>query len=664
MIYAILSNSYHQRQRRKKKKKIGFFFCRCSNMITEVVDEERILEVVSSMPGVVFAKPHNLLCSTAGREYIVKELENSDVDAVVVAACSPKAHEKTFMAALEKAGVNPYMLQMANIREQCAWITDDPAEATDKAEAYVRAAISRVALHEELEKREISVNPDILIVGAGVAGIEAAQTFSRAGRKVYLVERDPCIGGLVARFEEVYPSMECAPCMVAAMLQDVLQDDNIEVMTHSEISSVKGFLGNFEIEITRKARSVDEDACLGCNECIEVCPESTINEFDEGLSERKAIYVPYAGALPNVPVIDREICLRHNGEDCSLCEESCPMGAIRYEQGDRVRSVEVGGIVLATGGTLFDPARIEKLHFDEIHEVYTSMQLERIIAGNGPTDGKIVRRDGSEPKSVALLHCVGSRKPELADYCSGICCLYNLKFARNLKERLPEAEVLNFYTDLCLPGKESQKFADETLENTTLIEIQGDVELEESDSGVKIKYTTSDGSAKSRAVDMVVLAPAIVPAEGTAELAEMFDVDLDDRGFFAEDHRLINPFSSSVEGIQLAGMAQGPKGVEASIAQAAGASGRLLSALVPGRLLATESRTTIILEEVCGGCKSCVALCPYSAIDYDPEEEISRVNEVLCKGCGTCVSACPSGAARAKHFTKEQIFAEIEEVIR
>ncbi len=643
-------------------KKTGVFFCRCGGIITDKVNEEAVLAEAKKIGDNVVTLSHNLLCSAEGKAWLAEQIKKNRIDNVVVAACSPKQHEKTFMEVLENTGLNPHMLQMANIREQCVWMTTEPEEATKKAIAYVRAATRRVQKHEPLEKRELTVNPDILIVGAGMAGIEAAQTSSRAGRKVYLVEKEPCIGGLVARFEEVYPSMECAPCMVATTLQEIIQDNNIDLFTYSEVKDVKGYLGNFEITILKKAKSVDETACLGCGECYPVCPVSTSNKYDDGLSERKAIYVPFNGALPNIPVIDRSICLRFNGQDCNKCEEACPLDAIDFSQEDKEVTVNVGGIILSTGAELYDPSLVKGLNYGKIPDIYTSMHFERMISGNGPTGGEIVLKNGQKPRSVALIHCVGSRKPEYNDYCSGICCMYNLKFARSIKEREPQTKIYNFYTDLCLPGKESQKFADESLLNTMLVHFNGDVEATETPEGIKLSYMTKDGGNQELTVDMVVLAPAIVPPQGTKEVGDLFGIELDERGFFKEDHNLMNPFSSSVEGIQLAGMIQGPKGVEESVAQAAASSGRLLSRLVPGRVLEVESKTTTIDEDSCGGCKICIGLCPYSAISFDIEKMISTVNEILCKGCGTCAAACPSGAAKAKHFTRDQIRAEIKEV--
>jgi len=638
-------------------KRIGVFFCRCSNLISDRLDEERVLAKARQIDGVVHVASHNLLCSPEGKKFLAEEIKEHSLDAVVVAACSPKLHEKTFMTILEETGVNPFMLQMANIREQCVWITPDKAEATEKATAYILAAINRVGRHESLETKAIECNPDILVVGSGVAGIEAAKNFSMAGRKVYLVEKEPCIGGVVARIEEVYPSMECAPCMIAPMQQEILQDPNVEVLTYSEIEEVKGFLGNFNVKILKKPKSIDEINCLGCGECYPVCPVEVKNKFDGGLANRHAIYVPYAGALPNIPVIDRDICLRFDGQDCSKCADACPMAAVVFSQESETIEVNVGGIVIATGGETYDISKVEELNFGKIPGIYNTIQMERLIASNGPTEGEIVMENGDAPKKIAIIHCAGSRNAKHLPYCSGICCLNNMKLVRNIKHAIPDAELHLYYRDFCLPGKAGQAFADETLKKAIAHRYCGKIKTSDSDG--KIAIHANDTSDK---FDMVVLTPGIVPSADGKKIAELFDLELDDYGFFKEDHNLLNISSSSMEGIQIAGAAQAPKGIDEAIAQAAGTAGKLLAKLVPGRLLEIETKVTVIDEELCGGCKMCISLCPYSAIDFDLEEKISRVNEVLCKGCGTCAAACPSGAAVAKHFTKEQVYAEIEEV--
>lgn len=642
----------------------GVFFCRCSGIISDRIDESRVLESARSLPDVVAVDSHNLACSPDGKNWLEQKIKEHDLDSVVVVACSPKLHEKTFMDVLEKAGLNPFMVQMANVREQVAWITPDRERATEKAIAYTRAAIRRVQLHEPLETKQISCNTDVLVIGGGVAGLETAQNLSRAGRKIFIVEKEPYIGGRVARFEEVFPSMECAPCMIAAKLQEVLQDPNITVMTNSEVVEVKGFLGNFEVKIMKKASSIDPISCLGCGECYPVCTVEVDNKFDENLGKRKAIYVPFPGALPNVPVIDRDICLHYNGGDCRACADACPLMAVDFDQQDETIDLFVGGIVVAIGGELIDAREIKELGFGDIPDVLTSMQFERLNASNGPTGGQIIKKNGEQPKSIALVHCVGSRTDEHKNYCSSICCLYTMKFIHHLKHKIPGIKIVDYYRDLCFPGKRSQIFADNELKGVEAIRFSGKISLSRDGDSIKITVKPKRGRSSEKSFDMVILAPAMVPPRDANKIAELLDINLDEHGFFAEDHPKMNIYTSSVDGIGIAGTAQSPKSVEDAMMQGTAVAGRLLSQLVPGRMLEVETKTAYIDEELCSGCKMCIAMCPYSAISYNIEKKISEVNEVLCKGCGTCVATCPSGSAKARHFTREQISAELEEVIR
>jgi heterodisulfide reductase subunit A len=430
--------------------KIGVYICSCGTNISENVDIEELTEFSSSLDNVSYVRSHNLLCSEEGKNYLAEDIIREKPDRVVIAACTPKEHEKTFRNILQKAGLNPYLFQMVNLREQVAWVTSGKTDATAKARSYIRAAVGRVALHEPLEKKEIDCNTDVLVIGAGPSGMEAAFMLAKAGRKVTLVEKNSFIGGRVARYEEVFPKMECASCMLEPKMDEILHDENIELMICSEVLEVLGFLGNFVTKINKRATFVDKEKCIGCGACFEACPVRVKNEFEYNLSDRKAIYVPYTGALPNVPVIDEKSCLRFGGqtgvskealdlglitkeefdkfqtaEDCTLCKEACAFDAINYEDEDQVVERNVGGIIAATGFELFDPSVLPQYGYGRIPEVYTSLEFERILAQTGPTGGKLLMKNAREPGSVAIIHCVGSRNKNQRDYCSGVCCLYS-----------------------------------------------------------------------------------------------------------------------------------------------------------------------------------------------------------------------------------------------
>jgi heterodisulfide reductase subunit A len=672
--------------------RVGVYICSCGTNISENLDIDELVKFSSGLNTVAYAKSHGLLCSEEGKSFLAEDIIKQKPDRVVIAACTPKEHEKTFRNVLQKAGVNPYLFQMVNLREQVAWVTADKSVATDKAKSYIRAAVRRVALQEPLEKKEIDCNTDMLVIGAGPAGIEAALVAARSGRKVCLVEKNSFIGGRVARYEDVFPKMECASCMLEPKMDEVLHNDNIELLTNSEVVEVLGFLGNFVVKINKKASFVDGEKCIGCGACYEQCPVKTRNEFDYNLSDRKAIYTPYAGALPNVPVIDTKTCLRFGGrielyreafetglitkeefemfreQDCRICEQACAFGAINYQDSDNVLERNVGGIIVATGFDLFDTSVLPQYGYGKLSEVYTSLEFERILAQTGPTAGKLLMKNGEEPESVAIIHCIGSRDKDFKDYCSGVCCLYALKFSHMIRKHSPLVKVCDIYADWCVPGKDNQAFLDsiKDWENIQFIhtDLPMNVVLKQKGGGIDLSCSDVSGKTQSVSADMVVLCPAIIPSKDSSKLSDLLLISQDKNGFFAEGHTKLAPVSTNIEGIYIAGCSQGPKDIQSSVAQAAAASGQALSLLVPGRKLELDVMTAEIDDKACAECKICINLCPYKAIVLDREKNVAVVNTVLCKGCGTCVAACPSGSAKSRHFTTEQIFAEIEEVLK
>lgn len=648
-------------------ERVGVYVCECGPNIKDAMHIHEVVTFAQGLENVVLAKPVGLLCSAEGKALISEEIKGQNLTRVVFAACSPKEHEMTFREILKNAGLNPFLSQIANIREHCAWVVQDKSLATDKAKAMINAAVGRVMHHEPLKIKEIECQPDVLVVGAGMAGISAARTLAQRNRKVYMVDKLPSIGGKVALYEDVFPTLQCASCVLDPVADEVLHHEQIEVLTYSAVEEVLGFYGNFVVKVNKRARFVDAETCIGCEACFEVCPVKVRNEFNEGLNERRAIYIPYPGALPNVAVIDKEQCLRWQGEVCESCREACPFGCINYEEADQVEELKVGAIVVATGFDIFDARRAPQYGYGKIANVYTSLEFERLVNPTGPTEGKIVLKNGQPPESIALVHCVGSRTSTFNEHCSGVCCTYLSKFAHQLNEKLPGVSIAHVYSDFCLPGKEAQGFfgriAGENDPEFLHMRAPDSIEIVEENGKILIRYIDVQEASHTVTCDMVILAPAIEGAKDASDLSEIFDITLGEGGFFVEENASIAPVSTLRDGVFIAGCARGPKDIQASVADGQAAAGKILSRLLPGERLVLEPVAAEADSTLCSGCKICIGLCPYKAITHDDTGKHVTINGVLCRGCGICAAACPSGAIKANHYTDIEIFAEIKGLV-
>ncbi len=655
---------------RNGRPRIGVYVCHCGTNIAGTVDVKALAAYAAGLPSVTVAREYKYMCSDPGQELIRQDIRDLNLNRVVVASCSPLLHEPTFRRTLERSELNPFLLQMVNIREHVSWVHTSKEQATRKAQDLVRAAVRRVSLHRPLEKRKVPINPNVLVLGGGIAGIHAALTLANSGKRVYLVEREATIGGHMAKFDKTFPTLDCAACILTPKMTAVGSHPLITLWTLSEVARVEGYVGNYKVTIRRKPRYIIEELCVGCQECVEACvykEAKTPDEFNLGLSKRKPIYLPFPQAVPQKVVIDAEACIQFKSGKCKkTCVEACgDRQAIDFNQKETMQEIEVGSIILATGFKTFDAARNAYYGYGRFSNVYTSLEVERLINAAGPTGGAVILRDGTRPKTVGIIHCVGSRDHNTNRWCSKVCCMYSLKLAHLIKER-SGAEVFNFYIDMRTPGKGYEEFYDRLLDEGVHF-VRGRVAevsdwaahpSEEGKLVIRAEDTLA-GFVRRIPVDMVVLSVGLEPQADANEVRRLFNISCSSEGWFLERHPKLAPVSTFTDGVFIAGACQGPKDIPDAVAQAGAAAAEAM-ALIDLGSVELEPYTASILEEGCSGCKTCVPLCPYHAIAFDETKKKAAINEVLCKGCGTCVAGCPSGSICQNFFDDEEVFEEIE----
>ncbi len=662
-------------------QKIGVFVCWCGSNIAATVDVEAVSQALSKEPGVVFSTNYQYMCSQTGQDLIQEKVRELGLTGVVVCSCSPRMHENTFRKTCEKAGLNPYMVEIANIREQCSWIHKDKAEATKKAIILGRAAIAKVMLNAPLQAGTSPVKKRALVIGGGIAGIQTALDIADAGFEVDIVEKKPTIGGKMTQIDKTFPTLDCAACILTPKMVDCAQNEKIHIYAYSEVAAVKGFVGNFKVTIRKKARFVDTTKCTGCGLCTEKCPQKKVpNEFNLGLDTRRAIYIPFAQAVPKVATIDPDYCNMLQKGKCGVCARVCSAGAIDYTQKDELIEEEYGAIVAATGFNPIDLSQFNEFAYAQSPDVVSSLEFERLMNAAGPTGGTLLRpSDGKHPHTIVFVQCVGSRcdgaqkgKP----YCSKICCMYTAKHAMLCREKYPDTEVYVFYIDVRTPGKNFDEFYRRAVEEYGVHYIKGMVGKVIPQNGV-LKVQASDLLDNRQLhidADMVVLAVAIEPDKSARSLATMLTASMDTNDFFTEAHPKLRPVESPTAGIFLSGTCQGPKDIPETVAQAGAAAAKVIGLLSKSQLLCNPC-TAQPDESMCNGCSSCEKVCPYGAITYINKEfrgpnrttvlrRVAQVNPAVCQGCGACTVACMSGAMDLKGFSNRQIMAEVDAICK
>ena len=663
-------------------QRIGVFVCWCGSNIAGTVDVKAVSEALKNEPGVVFATNYQYMCSQAGQNLMKDAIAEHRLTGVVICSCSPRMHETTFRKAAAAAGINPYMVEIANIREQCSWVHKDMTTGTEKAIILGKAAVAKVNLNTPLTPGESPVTKRALVIGGGIAGIQTALDIADAGFPVDIVETKPTIGGKMAQLDKTFPTLDCAACILTPKMVDVAQNEKIRIFSYSEVTAVKGFVGNFDVTIKRKARYVKEEICTGCGACTEKCPQKKVpNEFNLGMDNRRAIYIPFAQAVPKVATIDPNYCMMLKTGKCGVCSKVCAAGAIDYHAKDEYIEEKYGAIVVATG---FNPISMEK--FDEFaysqsKDVITSLELERLMNAAGPTGGTLLRpSDHAHPHTIVFVQCVGSRCSACAEkgkeYCSKICCMYTAKHAMLIRDKYPDTDVYVFYIDVRTPGKNFDEFYRRAVEEYGVHYIKGMVG-KVSPEGGKLHVQASDLLANEQLhidADLVVLAAAIEPDKSARPLATMLTASMDTNDFFTEAHPKLRPVESPTAGIFLSGACQGPKDIPETVSQAGAAASKVIGLLAKDRLVGNPC-VAHSDEMMCNGCSSCERVCPYGAITYADKEfrmpdrttkvrRVASVNEAVCQGCGACTVACPSGAMDLRGFMNRQIMAEVDAICK
>ena len=662
-------------------QKIGVFVCHCGTNIAATVDVKAVAEALGHEPSVVLSAEYQYMCSESGQNLIKDAIKEHGLTGIVVCSCSPRMHEATFRKTATAAGLNPYMVEIANIREQCSWIHKNVEEATEKAIILGRAAIAKVLLNAPLTAGESPVVKRALVIGGGIAGIQTALDIAEAGYEVDIVEKNPTIGGKMTQIDKTFPTLDCAACILTPKMVDCAQHEKIKIYSYSEVEAVSGFVGNFSVKIKKKARYVDEVKCTGCGLCTEKCPVKKVpNEFNLGMDNRRAIYIPFAQAVPKIATIDPDHCNMLKNGKCGVCAKVCTAGAIDYKQQDTIIEEKYGAIVVATG---FNPIKIDKYDeyaYSQSKDVITSLEFERLTNAAGPTSGTLLRpSDGKHPHTIVFVQCVGSRcTPEKGKtYCSKICCMYTAKHAMLTREKYPDTDVYVFYIDVRTPGKNFDEFYRRAVEDYGVHYIKGAVGKVSPRADGTLDVQASDIIMNEQLhikADLVVLAAAIEPDESARPLATMLTASMDTNDFFTEAHAKLRPVESPTAGIFLSGACQGPKDIPETVSQASACAVKVVGLLAKDKLTCNPC-VAHSDEAMCNGCSQCADVCPYGAISYSEKEfrmpdrttrmrRVAYVNPAVCQGCGACTVTCPSGAMDLHGFSNEQIMAEVDAICK
>jgi heterodisulfide reductase subunit A len=645
-------------------KKLGVFICHCGVNIAGTVDVKSVAERTGNVEDVFHSTDYIYMCSEPGQQLIREAIKEKGLEGVVVACCSPSMHETTFRKAVKSQGMNPYLCEIANIREQCSWVHQkDKEKATYKAEEIIQATLEKVRKNEQLEAIAVAINRKVLVIGGGIAGITASLDLAEGGYDVFLLEREPAIGGHMAQLSKTFPDLNPALPSLRSKVLEVEKHPKIRLYCYSELVDVKGYVGNFDLAIRKKPTFVDSEKCNGCGRCIEDCPVEYVSEFERGIGVRKAIDRLYPDSVPDKPLIRQDQCRYFLDGSCKRCQEICPEKAIDFNQQEQRIEEKVGAIIVATGYDLFPKKELGEYGYGEIPDVIDGLSFERMLSSNGPTQGKILRpSDGKIPKEMVFIQCVASRDPDrYMPYCSRVCCMYTAKHAKIYKEQVPDGQPYVFYMDIRSDAKGYEEFLQKTIEDDGLLYLRGRVSrVFQEDGKVRVLgVDTLTGKMVEVAADLVVLATAMIPSNGIKDLAAKLRATVDRHGFLTEAHIKLYPVESSTKGIYLAGCGQSPKDISDTVSQASATASKVQALLSTDKLL-QDPLIAVVDERICSGCGICVEICPYEAREMDERHGVSIVHSALCQGCGACIASCPNNACELRNSSAGQVLRMLD----
>ncbi len=659
--------------------RIGVFICHCGENISATVDVVKAAEAASHFPGVVYSVDYKYMCSDPGQTLLIEAIKKHKLTGVVVGACSPRMHEPTFRKATAEAGINPFLCEMANLREHCSWVHPNTEETTKKAIDILRMLVEKVKKNLPLFPIKVPITKTALVIGGGIAGIQAALDIANAGHKVVMIEKQPSIGGHMSQLSETFPTLDCSQCILTPRMVEVAQNPNITLYSYAELEALDGFIGNFTAKIKLKAKSVDMAKCTGCGSCWEKCPSKKIpDEFNAGLSNRTAIYVPFPQAVPNKPVIDRKHCTYFTkGGKCGICKKVCPADAIDYDAKDEIIEVNVGAVVAATGFDIKHSDFFPEYGYGRYKDIVDGLQFERLASASGPTGGEIRRpSDGKVPETIVFLACAGSRdKAKGIEYCSKICCMYTAKHAMLYKHKNHDGKAYVFYMDIRAAGKNYDEFVRRAIEDDGVQYIRGRVSKVFEKNG-KLMVMGVDTLLNSQPItieaDMVVLATASIANSDSESLAQKLHISYDSHHFFSEAHPKLKPVETNTGGVMLAGACQSAKDIPESVSQASASASKIIGLFSADELtrepvVAVVNRIPAPSYTTCTGCYLCQEVCPYLAIEKEEIKDrngnliknAAKVNAGLCQGCGTCVAMCRNKSIDLQGYSNEQMMAEV-----